>query len=160
MPRLLRVTVLAAAVAIASAGPATASSEVIVTHQIEPVDFTFFIPCGNNGSGEDVHVAGERLRISTVVIDESGGGHVTLHVIPSGNLTGVGLTTGDTYRVLGREVVSSEATSASTFTATSMSRWILPGSGNNFTVRDIFHMTFDARGAFRSFHGDTTVECG
>ena len=160
MPRRIGLAFLAAAVAIASAGPATAASEVIVTHQIEPVDFTFFVPCGNNGTGEDVHVTGERLRISTVVIDESGGGHVTLHVIPSGNLTGVGLTTGDTYRVLGREAVSVEASSASTFTGTSMSRWILPGSGNDFTVRDIFHTTVDARGALRSVHVGTTVECG
>ena len=108
-----------------------------------------------------MHVTGERTLFTTATTDASGATHVTLHGTP-GRLSGVGLTTGDTYHVIGHEDLSINTTgseSASTFTGRSAQRWVLPGGGNDFTVRSVFHITTDPNGDLHFVPRETTVEC-
>jgi hypothetical protein len=128
--------------------PATASAAISSSH-VEQVDFSWFVPCANEGAGEDVHFIGEKYYFSTVAFDETGDAHVTFHARMQG-VTGVGLSSGDTYRVVGLSTVVINTTSAYTFEAQSMSRFVGPGPDNDFVVRDLFHFTLDPDGVLRA----------
>ena len=64
-----------------------------------PFDVTWPLPCANGGIGEDVHISGTVHAVTTTVINKNA--VTAIFTFNPVGLTGVGLTTGTLYHVVG-----------------------------------------------------------
>src|SRR5512138_1958265 len=81
-------------------GGPTFAALVSTTNQVVPIDITAFVPCANGGAGEVVHAVGRLHQLITSVVNPNGTVTVKTQFQPQG-LTGIGLTSGDTYQATG-----------------------------------------------------------
>src|SRR4051794_33795753 len=96
---LRRVAVLVGLVAAtALVGVPVAQSDVIVNDSI-PLSLSVFIPCANNGAGEDVILNGDLHVLITLTINGNNFSGKD-HFQPQG-LSGVGTVSGDKYQGTG-----------------------------------------------------------
>jgi hypothetical protein len=135
-----------------------AAASTSTVNQTIPVDFTIFVPCAAGGAGELVQLTGTVHQVFVMTSDGSGGLHVEAIINPQG-LSGIGLTTGDTYR--GNGTTTSHFTLTSAINQTYVNKLVMigPGPGNNFLVRETFHFTLNANGEFSVFFDKFSVEC-
>ena len=141
------------------AGVAPNASADMVENTTHPLDFTQFVSCANGGAGEDVHLTGEFHTVFAVTTDGSGAFHVVF-TGNSQNLSGVGLTTGDSYRGVDQfaQTVLNVAPPV-ILTETTTFNLIGQGPGNNLTTHFVFHLTIDANGTARSEVVESSVDC-
>jgi hypothetical protein len=132
----------------------TTTSNIMV-----PISDAGDVPCANGGAGEEVLITGTLHILSHTTTDNRGGSHTKFHFQPQG-ITGVGQSTGDTYRATG---VSQGTTNVvglpSTDTYVNIFQMIGPGPGNNFMVHEVFHTTINANGEVTSVVANSRVEC-
>lgn len=157
--------VLACAAALALAGlsrprVAGAQATTTTTHVLSPFTPTLPIPCANGGAGELVQFSGEVLVMNHFTSNDN---HTTIrsHVQPQG-VSGVGLTTGDTYHANGglRQISTSQSDGGgSTLTLLSITRFVGPGPGNNLLIHNLLHMTFNNDGELTSSQSSFSFEC-
>jgi hypothetical protein len=125
-----------------------------------PVSIQLFVPCAAGGAGELIEVSGP-LHILFHETVNGNNFHVKIHFQPQG-LSGSGFTTGDKYQGTG---VTQETFGGSfvngQFTDTFVNnfRMIGQGPGNNFTVHQTFHVTFNANGILTAFVDNFKVDC-
>jgi hypothetical protein len=117
-----------------------------------------FVPCADGGAGEIVVLSSNLHMLSHVTRDGSGGFHAKAHFQPQG-IRGTGVNTGDKYQATGvtqahfNGKVGFEITFANNF------RIIGQGPGNNFLVRENFHVTVNANGEVTAVVDNFRVEC-
>ncbi len=87
-----------------------------------------------------------------------GGIHVASHFQPQG-ISGVGETTGDKYQATGVTQDEFNATVGVEETFVNNFRIIGQGSGNNYLVHSVFHITFNANGSITAFVDRLSVDC-
>ena len=95
IPVFLFVSVFAVLAAIASSQTAFARALTVRSQQTLPVSVYVYLPC----TGEWMHYSGDLHVNNHVTISDSGSTHVVYH-INGQNLNGVGLSSGDAYRVV------------------------------------------------------------
>src|SRR6266513_3183805 len=131
--------------------PANAAKQI---NDMSDINLTVFVPCAAGGAGELVDLSGPLHTLITFTIN---GNNVsgTAHFQPQG-LSGTGETTGDKYQATGVTKASSFKGSFQNgqFTQTYVNnfRIIGSGSGNNFIVNEVLHVTFNANGTVTVFH--------
>lgn len=93
------VVVLAAAAAAVLYSTANARAEML-SNQSVPLSLASYVPCAAAGAGEEVDLSGRLHIAEAVTLDAAGGLHLSTQVNPQG-VSGVGVTTGATYRGTG-----------------------------------------------------------
>jgi len=140
--------------------PAAVSAQAESSTDTEriPFDSVVFVPCANDGAGEYVELSGDLLALFHLTLDGTGGYHAKSHFNPQG-ISGVGLTTGDTYQGTGvtQEQVNIKPAFETTFI--NNSRIIGQGPGNNYLVHETFHITVTPNGDITAFVDNVSVEC-
>jgi hypothetical protein len=124
------------------------------------ISIPLFIPCANNGLGEDVLLEGTL--------------HETFHVTENNNkfllkiidnpqgIRGIGQITGDKYQATGEtQQVINQSFKNGHFSGTYVNNFkiIGQGRGNNFLIHDNFHVTVNANGTVTAEHDNFSVEC-
>lgn len=157
---LWRVAVLVGLVAAtALVGASVAQSEVTVNDSI-PLSLTVFIPCANNGAGEDVILNGDLHVLVTFTIN---GNNVSGkdHFQPQG-LSGFGTVSGDKYQGTGvtqDQFKGSFQNGQFEQSFINNFRMIGQGPGNNFLVHESFHLTINANGVVTAVHDNLSIDC-
>ena len=149
--------------------PATASKSAInpeaaahtyQNQQTWAVDDVVFVPCANNGQGENVHVTGYV--------------HITYHMTVNGNhfslvshtnfneVSGTGMSTGDRYVPSGGGQLIYNGVfenGQSVATGSTRVRYTGAGPGNNLTVNYSGHVTVNANGQVSTILLQTSQQC-
>ena len=128
------------------------SADVSSTQTTFPFNASLWVPCANGGAGEYVALSGEVVFSTHDVLDADGGTHEQKLMRPSG-VSGVGATTGLSYRGTGMSFMSEgeSAEGSTTYTYVNNFRIIGQGPGNNVLVHAVVHQTTNA-------DGDVTAE--
>ncbi len=118
-----------------------------------------FVPCANNGAGEDVVFEGDIHVLITSTVDSGGAARFRVHSQPQG-LAGVGQYTGDKYQASG-VTQETEVFGQSGAEATFVNNFHLigQGPGNNFTVHQLTHVTVNASGEITASTDHFTTSC-
>ena len=143
------------------AGRPNLAAVAITTNNQVPFAQVAFVPCANGGAGELVLVSGT-LHIQQHTTFNGNNANIKVHFQPQG-ATGVGLTTGDTYRSNGvtqeQDKIALASGSATEFTFINNFRLVGPGPNNNLEVHQTVHVTVNANGDITSTVNDTSIEC-
>jgi len=136
------------------------SSPAQVSNSLEsaPFERTFFVPCANGGAGEDVSLTGT-INIVDQVIFNDHGFTLTYHTNPHA-VTGVGLSTGDTFTASG----GSQGTITGSFeneqfTGFYTEQLRIVGQNSTFIVNYKFHVTITSDGNVSTSISEETVDC-
>ena len=150
--------VLAAIMIGSSFSPAFAGgtySETINTKT--DLDILEYIPCANDGIGENVHLVGT-LHTVLKITSNNEGFTVFEHHNPQG-VSGYGVDTGDSYQGTGvtRNITHSDDVLNDTFV--NNFRIIGQGNGNNYLVHTTSHFTINANGDLTADVHFDRIEC-
>src|SRR5215216_4401860 len=108
----------------------------------------------NNCSGEDVELSGTIHLVSQTQRDGSEVGHINYQ-----NVSGVGLTSGTTYRASSVDTFRLEAPFPSDIHSVRSLRLISPGPEDDLLVMFLFHITVNANGEITAEVEDVNFEC-
>jgi len=145
--------VVAVAGLVLGLGAPSASATAAVDQHNVTVPVTSIVPAVG-GCGETVYLSGWALVRYLSVTDGSGGVHIDEFAFNLQGVTGVGETTGDSYRVVFVEQggpFHSTSGGESNFTLVQRARVITSGPANNSTFDGIMHATVDANGSLHFF---------
>src|SRR6476620_2949074 len=124
------------------------------------ISFSFFIPCANNGIGEDVFLEGTLHETFHLTTNKN---KFLLKIIdnPQG-ITGIGQVTGDKYHATGetQQVINQSFTNGH-FSGTYVNNFKLigPGKGNNLLIHENYHITVNADGTVTTEHYNFSGVC-
>ena len=140
---------------------APVNAEVVINNTYD-YSFLTFVPCANGGDGELVLLEGprhEQFRLNIGGNQVRSGMHVDMHEV-----TGVGLTTGDAYRATGglNSQVMGSIQDGHDYNTTLVGNFLVigPGPGNNFLVRETFHLRINPDGTVTSSTDHDLERCG
>ena len=137
----------------------TSIARADVTENVKvPVEIPVYIPCADGGAGEVVTLSGDLHTVLRYTESARGGIHAASHFQPQG-ISGVGETTGDKYQATGVTQDEFNATVGVEETFVNNFRIIGQGSGNNYLVHSVFHITFNANGSITAFVDRLSVDC-
>ena len=153
----VRIVALAVLILAASATVLPQAS-TITTNDSVPISVVQFVPCAMEGVGEVVELSGELHVLFHVTLDAAGGAHIKIHFQPQG-VSGVGLTTGDTYRGTGVTQNEESINGADEFTFVNNFRVIGQGSGNNLLVHQLVHVTINDNGTLTALVVNNNIDC-
>ena len=122
---------------------------------------TVVVPCANGGAGEFVELSGSVNFVFHSTFDRSGGMHVQVQSNLQG-VSGLGLTTGTTYRASQSESdVFNVDVDDAPFTSSSVASFQIIGQGknNNFVAHETAHFTVNASGDTTAEHDSLSVDC-
>src|SRR5215211_5830985 len=105
-------------------------------------------------TGEDVQLSGTIHLVSQTQPDGSEVGHFNYQ-----NVSGVGLTSGTTYRASTVDTFRLEAPFPSDITSVSSFHLISQGKQDNLLVNVLFHITVNANGEVTAFIDDRSIQC-
>ena len=105
-------------------------------------------------TGEDVELSGTIHLVSQTQRDGSEVGHFNYQ-----NVSGVGLTSGNTYRASTVDTFRLEAPFPSDIHSVRSLRLISPGPEDDLLVMFLFHITVDANGEITAEVEDVTIQC-
>lgn len=150
----------AAALAIAALTAALPAQAAVQLNESIDLEFVAFVPCANGGAGEVVTLSGPLHVLVTYNVN---GSRVSgkVHYQPQG-LSGVGQTTGDSYRGVGvTQSHFSGSLQNGQFSTTSINNFHIVGQGpgNNFRLHENFHVTFNANGELSVVHDNFSATC-
>lgn len=138
----LRVGLFVVALGLAPFMGRTARAEVTSNVRV-PLDMTVFVPCAVDGAGEVVALTGTLHMLVRVTLDPLGGVHMGMHSQMQG-VSGFGMATGTLYRASGvtQDKFNDNAGLEQTFLHNL--RVVGRGSGNNFFVHELVHVTVNS----------------
>ena len=145
------------------AGSAALAAPAIVDHGtgLDPLVGDIFVPCANNGAGEQIHLDGYVHYAYTSVMNGSRY-TVTQNYNPQG-LTGIGDVTGDVYHATGKTSLSfsGDVTDDMPLTYTFVNRFhfVAAGTGNDFYMKDTVHFTVNPAGEVTVDHSFSGITC-
>lgn len=159
LPLLHPLLFSAPAQAAAPSRPPQQAAQTETTVENLPFELTVPVSCALGGAGEDVALTGTVHAVTHYTARADGSSVYTTHGAAQG-IRGVGLTSGDTYRLAG-------ATNyADTFsglphaqTYVSVLHLVGPGPGNNITLYEVTHYTYDANGDLTVSFDKSRAEC-
>jgi hypothetical protein len=147
---------------VLAAQPAQAAATSFTSSVTIPIDLTVFVPCANGGAGELVTLSGNLHDLFHVTFDGSGGLTIKFLDNPQG-VSGVGETTGAVYHGTGQTQETFHFSGVSdSFSDTFVNVFHIVGTGpgNDFFVREVFHVTVNANGTLAAFVDQFSVTCG
>lgn len=154
-----KTTIIISAVAalLISIMPAKAA---IVDNESNPILLSVFVPCAAGGAGEIVDLSG---NLHTLITETINGNNVSgvMHFQPQG-VSGTGETTGLSYHATGVTQTSFKTSlqnGQANMTFINRFDVIGQGPGNNFTVHETAHITFNADGTVTVVFDNFSVEC-
>jgi hypothetical protein len=152
--RLAALGLVALATLLALPGGARAGSII----QPVPFDETFFVPCVNGGAGEDVEVTGTARFFTAIEHPPAGGllffGHSWVQ-----DGSGVGLTTGATYRFVSGQQDNEAYAPSGTSSVTVVTNVRVVGKGEGFLLHIVSHLTVLPDGTVAASVDDASAEC-
>jgi len=148
---------VAVAAALAGLGTSESRADVLVNESV-PIDFTVFVPCAANGTGESVHVTGRVEILLALTTDGAGGFHLVQQVNPQG-VSGNGLATGDVYRGTGVTRTGLNVRAGFQTSSVNNFRLIGVGSGDNFLVHENLTLVVGADGTVKVGLDHVTGSC-
>ena len=151
----LAILVSVVAMTVFAVVPALAEGAISIK---EPFDTIVFVPCANGGAGEEVQLTGTIHDLFHLSFDNAGGVHVKAHRNPQG-VTGVGLTTGDSYRATGVTQFTFNAKVGVQDTFVNNFRIIGRGRGNNLLAHELVHITVNANGTITTMQDRVSIDC-
>ena len=142
-----------------SASNQSSPAQTYISVVSEPYASTLFIPCANGGAGEDVSLTGT-VKIVRQETSNNQRFTYTLHVHTEG-ITGVGLSTGDTFRAIGasQAAVTGTIEYGGQYSATYTQQMRFTGQGISFVVKYKFHVTITSDGEISTRIDEEKVEC-
>jgi hypothetical protein len=132
----------------------------ITDNESSPIFLSVFVPCAAGGAGEIVDLSG---NLHTLITETINGNNVSgvMHFNPQG-VSGTGETTGLKYQGTGVTQTSfKESLQNGQATMTFVNRFdiIGQGPGNNFTIKETAHITFNADGTVTVNFDNFSIEC-
>ena len=132
----------------------------VVQNDSSPFAFSVFVPCANGGAGEIVDLSGDLHTLVTMTIN---GNNISgnAHYQPQG-ISGTGETTGAKYQATGittENFKGSLQNGQFTDTFVNNFRIIGEGSGNNYLVHEVAHITINADGTITVNFDTPTIDC-
>lgn len=137
-----RVVLFVVALGLAPLMGQSARAEVTTNVRV-PLDTTVFVPCAADGAGEVVVLAGTLHLLVRVTLDPLGGVHAGMHSQMQG-VSGFGMTTGALYRASGVTQDKFNDNTGLEQTFIHNLRVVGQGSGNNFLVHELVHVTVNS----------------
>src|SRR5438105_15898847 len=125
--------------------PALATASVTTMNSTVPFSATFFLPCAAGGTGESVDMSGTFHLLRQTVINTTGGTTLRGTANPQ-DVTGVGETTGASYRYTGVEVSNNHGSVGGALTYILGFDIVGHGGATTFRVHMNTHVTIDANG--------------
>lgn len=124
-----------------------------------PFPLSVFIPCANQGTGENVDFSGT-LHILVSVTVNGNNVHINQLANPQG-IKGVGETTGDVWSATGETRQDLNASvNVFPFETTFVNNFkLIDGRGGSFLVHENFHVTVLADGTTTAFHDNFRFSC-
>ena len=144
--KILGVSLLALLAASAPAAPGSAQATTIHENVTVPINEVVVNPC----TGEEIAFSGDAHVLLHITTDASGGTHVTSQSNYQG-VSGVGLTTGDVYRLIRQSGETSNTAGAEEITIVDDTLIVGPGPGNNYMLRVLQHLTCNSNGCSVGF---------
>jgi hypothetical protein len=147
---------MASVIALGLAGEANASGTTFT--QAVPLSLTAFVSCGNAGVGESVQLSGSLQIVSSLTLDSAGGFHLYSHVNPQG-VSGIGLSSGATYR--GTGVTLTHLNLYPGIEAVSVNDFLLVGTAGapSLRVHEDIAFVVDARGSLTATIDNLRLTC-
>jgi hypothetical protein len=108
----------------------------------------------NNCTGEEVELSGTIHLVSQTQRDGSEVGHFNWQ-----HVSGVGLTSGTTYRASTVDTFRLEAPFPSDIHSVRSLHLISQGTEDNLLLKFLFHITVDANGEMRASIDDVSIQC-
>lgn len=157
--RIFGISLFALLVASGPVAPGWAQATTIHENVTIPINHVTINPC----TGEEIALSGDAHFVLHFTFDESGGGHGSGHTNLQG-VSGVGLTSGDVYRLVAvsggtSNFIAPTENGTVTITSVSNTRIVGPGPDNNFLGRFIFHATVNANGELTTQFADIEARC-
>ena len=124
------------------------------------VSIEVFVPCANNGKGEDVILTGTVHETYHTTVNKNKF-HMKIIDNPQG-VSGIGAVTGIKYHGTGatqEEVDQTLINGQYEGTFVNNFRIIGKGAGNNYLVHETFHYTVNANGVMTSFLDNVSIVC-
>ena len=130
---------------VSSSQQLSAKATTFTSNEKQPVDEIIFVPCANNGAGENIELTGTiHILIHTTV--NGNNFNTKYHFQPQG-ISGKGQTTGITYHGSG---VTQEEIKGSLKNEKYMDTYInnfkIAGHGVNYKIHNNMHITVNANG--------------
>jgi hypothetical protein len=143
---------------VSSSQQLSAKATTFTSNEKQYVDEIIFIPCANNGAGENVELKGTiHILIHTTL--NGNNFKAKYHVQPQG-ISGVGLTTGIRYH--GSGVTQQEIRGSlkdQQHTETNINNFKIVGAGVNYKVHDNVHITVNADGETIAYFDNFSSDC-
>jgi hypothetical protein len=130
----------------------------VVKAPVELIDTTF-VPCAGE-AGEEVEIDVREQVVTRESVDAQGRTHV-LFIVNDKGTTGVGLTSGTTYRQIGATRSTDLLVGDSEVIASFVNvlNLIAQGSSPNLTILETFHATINANGVTTVERETQRIEC-
>ena len=162
MSKLASTLVLTLALVLMITGIGHGQASTFTISEITPVERLVYVDCAAGGAGEFVYLTGNIHSIFHITEDPTGGMQFQYFGQPMG-ISGVGMTTGDSYQGTGvsRDVERFSGFSyGNVYTEVINFRIIGQGTGNNLMIQDIFHYTITPQGELTAWveHGSETCQ--
>jgi hypothetical protein len=156
--RIVVVILIVTMFVLLPSAPVQAQATTFTTSTTIPFFEAFFVPCAANGLGEVIVLSGDVHMLVHGTIDANGGFHSRELENPQG-ITGIGLTTGATYRGVG--VTEAEFNGKIGAESTFVNNFLLIGQGqaSNLLLHTVRHGTLTPNGDITAFFDHSTLEC-
>ena len=157
MRRLLILISVCAVTALMSVSAAQAS---VTVNESNPITLSVFVSCAAGGAGETVDLSGS---LHTLITETINGNKISgkMHFQPQG-VSGTGETTGANYHATGvTQTQFSASLQNGQATVTFINRFDIVGQGpgNNFSVHETAHTTFNANGTVTVTFDNFSITC-
>ncbi|MGZ4303509.1 MAG: hypothetical protein ACXVHQ_17435 [Solirubrobacteraceae bacterium] len=132
----------------------------VITNTSTPLSLSVFVPCANGGAGEIVDLSGRLHTMFSLTVNGNNFSSME-HFQPQG-VSGTGEATGAKYQATGvTQTQSSGSFINGQAQQTFINRFdiIGQGPGNNFSVHETAHLTFNANGTATVFFDNFTTVC-
>lgn len=153
---------LAAVMSLFSLLPFRMALAEVVDNNMFPYQALIFVPCANNGLGENVNLYGVLHTMSIVTNSSSGHGMWKISYQPAAT-RGTGEITGNTYYSTGGNQITAtyDGIDAFPFEQNIVNNILIIGQGtaNNFTLHVVWHITVNADGTVTASVLSSNVQC-
>jgi hypothetical protein len=137
----------------------SSTAEAYNSEELLPYDQTLFIPCANDGAGEEVALAGS-LKIMQHIVYNDRGFTLNYHVVTQG-ITGVGLSTGEDFQASGgiKGTITGEFGEESEYSRVFIQQLRIIGQNTVFKVTYKVKITITPDNKITTSIEDETVDC-
>ena len=143
---------------VSSSQQLSAKATTFTSNEKQPIDEIIFVPCANNGAGENVELKGNvHILIHTTL---NGNNFNTKYHVQPQSVIGVGQTTGITYH--GSGVTQQEIKGSfknEKYIETDINNFKIAGHGVNYKIHDNMHITVNANGETTATVDNFSSDC-